>query len=123
MRSFLVAGAVLLLVPMLASAQAASTTGATPTPAPAPAAGKGDPRDADRDGRISWPEYMMSMNANFERMDANKSGTLEGGEMPGIPAGKMLARAEFDSKLRPAFDNLDKDKDGFLAAAELPQRK
>jgi len=120
---------------LTAGAAAAQTT--TPTPAPAPAQATPDTKtgitleqfearrekafmraDTDNDGKVSlaeWTAFQTERKAkgdpakSFARMDANKDGFVDKGEL--------------DVFLAKRFARLDKNSDGVLSADERPGHK
>lgn len=74
--------------------------------------------DADRDGRVSLPEYQAWMGYAFEAMDRDRDGVLTAGELPG-GRGAPLAREAHRARLAAAFARQDRDRDGFLNSGEL----
>lgn len=120
---------------LTASAAVAQTT--TPTPAPGPAQATPDTKtgitleqfearrekafmraDTDHDGKVSlaeWTAFQTGRKAkgdpakSFARMDANKDGFVDKGEL--------------DAFLAKRFAKLDKNSDGVLSADERPGHK
>ncbi|MBN8717078.1 MAG: calcium-dependent protein kinase 21 [Stenotrophomonas sp.] len=74
--------------------------------------------DADGDGRVSLPEYLAWMGYAFDRMDRNRDGVLQAGELPG-GKGQPLTRAAHRAQLAERFRRQDVDHDGYLDAHEL----
>ena len=74
--------------------------------------------DSDGDGRIALAEYQAWMGYAFERMDANRDGTLTPDELPG-GKGRAIGLAEHRESLAAMFRRQDADGDGFLSAKEL----
>lgn len=99
---------------------------------PAPARDDGPPRtpsvvssgdylarmDADRDGRVSLPEFQAWMGYAFERMDADRDGIVETHELPG-GRGAPVALEAHRRRLSEAFARQDRDGSGYLDAREL----
>ena len=109
-RAFAVAGhalaGMLALAPLAASAQVAST---------------GDylaRMDADRDGRVSLPEYQDWLSYAFDAMDRDHDGVLSPAEQPG-GRGTALTREQHRARLAAAFARQDANRDGVLDAREL----
>ncbi|WP_353204227.1 EF-hand domain-containing protein [Sphingomonas sp.] len=83
--------------------------------------------DTNGDGMISRAEATAQANARFDRMDANKDGTLTADERQG-PGGRMMARAgggdgamtraDFMARADRRFALIDTNKDGQLSADE-----
>jgi hypothetical protein len=84
--------------------------------------------DTNGDGMISKTEAAAQASARFDRMDANKDGTLTADELKG-PGGRMMARAvggdgamtraEFLAQADKRFARIDTNKDGQLSPDEL----
>lgn len=74
--------------------------------------------DADRDGRVSLPEYQAWMGYAFEAMDRDHDGVLSAAELPG-GKGAALSRAGHRARIAERFRRQDGDGDGFLSAREL----
>jgi len=100
---------------------------AAPTVAPAPEASLGAVdastdyvarMDADRDGRVSLPEYQDWLSYAFTRMDGNGDGTLSPDELPG-GRGKPVSLADHRQTVAERFARQDRNRDGFLDAQEL----
>ncbi len=82
--------------------------------------------DTNGDGMISKAEATAQANARFDRMDANKDGTLAADEVKG-PGSRMMARAggdgavtraEFLAQADKRFARIDTNKDGQLSTDE-----
>jgi Ca2+-binding EF-hand superfamily protein len=74
--------------------------------------------DADRDGRISLPEYQDWLSYAFDAMDVDHDGVLAPAEQPG-GRGKPIAREAHRARLAAAFARQDANRDGVLNATEL----
>ena len=74
--------------------------------------------DADRDGRVSLPEYQDWLSYAFDAMDRDRDGVLSPAEQPG-GKGAALTRIEHRARLAARFRRQDVDRDGFLDAKEL----
>ena len=74
--------------------------------------------DADRDGRISLPEYQDWLSYAFDAMDADHDGVLSPAEQPG-GRGKPLTREAHRARLADMFRRQDANRDGVLSATEL----
>ncbi len=73
--------------------------------------------DLDHDGRISRDEYVVWMMRNFDLLDANHDGVLDGDELP--PGARPVSRGERVKVLEARFARQDRNHDGFLDAHEL----
>ncbi len=73
--------------------------------------------DTDGDGRVSRAEYIAHMTRNFDRIDTDGNGVLEGDELP--PGAKPVTRADYEKSLAAVFARQDSNRDGFLDAREL----
>lgn len=73
--------------------------------------------DTDGDGRVSRAEYIAYMMRNFDRLDADGNGVLEGDEFP--PGARSVTRADYGQALSAAFTRQDTNHDGYLDAREL----
>lgn len=73
--------------------------------------------DSDHDGRVSRGEYIAYMGRNFDRIDTDGNGVLEGDELP--PGARPVTRASYDASLGDAFQRQDGNHDGYLDAREL----
>lgn len=73
--------------------------------------------DTDGDGRVSRAEYIAYMIRNFDRLDTDGNGVLEGDELP--PGARPVTRAEYGQSLSAAFARQDTNHDGYLDAREL----
>jgi len=89
-----------------------------------------DEMDLDKDGVISWQEFQSSMIKSgtiaevklrkvFEASDFNKNQVISFDELLLTVADHQLRRV--DERLYKMFLLLDKDKDGFLSAAEIKE--
>jgi hypothetical protein len=81
--------------------------------------------DADGDGKVSLREYQTWLSYAFDRMDANRDGTLSPEEQPG-GRGASLAREAHLARVAETFKRQDRNRDGTLDAKELaapPQGK
>lgn len=74
--------------------------------------------DADRDGRVSLPEFQDWMGYAFARMDRDGDGVLAPAELPG-GRGKPIALADHRAALAVTFARQDRNRDGWLDAREL----
>lgn len=74
--------------------------------------------DADRDGRVSLPEYQDWLSYAFDAMDRDRDGVLSAAEQPG-GKGATLTRIEHRARLAERFRKQDANRDGFLSAKEL----
>lgn len=74
--------------------------------------------DTDGNGCVSEAEYVAYMSRGFERMDANRDGVLEPGELPGR-RGKPVTLGAWQADLRRQFRRLDRRHSGCLDAREL----
>ncbi len=74
--------------------------------------------DADRDGRVSLPEYQDWLSYAFDAMDRNRDATLTPDELPG-GKGRAVGRVEYRNRLADTFRRQDADRDGYLSAREL----
>lgn len=119
----------LLCVFLLVATAPASAQWWTPAPArdAAPAAAPEAPArsgdylalmDADRDGRVSPPEYQDWLSYAFDRMDADRDGVLRAAEQPG-GRGEEVTRAVYRERLLQRFRRQDLDRNGWLDAREL----
>ena len=89
--------------------------------------------DADRDGRVSRNEYLAYGRRQFVVLDRDRDGRITRAEFEAAlagnaappPAERPPARSPGlrppvqDPQLRAAFDRIDRDRDGFITAAEL----
>ncbi|HEY2345476.1 MAG TPA: calcium-dependent protein kinase 21 [Xanthomonadaceae bacterium] len=73
--------------------------------------------DSDHDGRVSRDEYLAWMMRNFDSLDADGNGVLEGDELP--PGSKPITRDAYRTSLESAFARQDGNHDGWLDAREL----
>lgn len=81
--------------------------------------------DADDDGKVSLLEYQDWLSYAFDRMDANRDGTLSPGEQPG-GSGAALTRDAHRARVAETFKRQDRNRDGALDTKELaapPQGK
>jgi hypothetical protein len=74
--------------------------------------------DADRDGRVSLPEYQDWLSYAFDGMDRDRDGVLAAAELPG-GRGQPLTRIAHRERLALRFGRQDANRDGFLDAREL----
>jgi hypothetical protein len=74
--------------------------------------------DTDGDGRVSLPEYQAWMAYGFDAMDHDHDGVLAPAELPG-GRGAALTREAHRARLAATFARQDRNRDGFLDAAEL----
>jgi hypothetical protein len=74
--------------------------------------------DSDGDGRVSLSEYQFHMSFAFRQMDRNNDQILEPEEQL-VPNAKTMTRAELDLRLAAQFHRQDRNRDGYLNAAEL----
>ena len=74
--------------------------------------------DADRDGRVSLPEYQDWLSYAFDGMDRNRHGTLSPEEQPG-GRGTPITRTEHRDRPAERSKRQDANRDGFLNAKEL----
>jgi Ca2+-binding EF-hand superfamily protein len=101
--------------------------------------------DTDKNGKISRQEYMQFMQAEFNRLDADKSGELDPKELtksnlrPSGFAGEndvkrlllmmdtdkngKISQQEYMQFMQKEFDRLDKDKNGELDPKELTESR
>jgi Ca2+-binding EF-hand superfamily protein len=101
--------------------------------------------DTDKNGKISRQEYMKFMQAEFDRMDKDKSGELDAKELAqsklesnAIPGGDYvkqllllmdadksgkISRQEYMAFMQTEFNRLDEDKNGELDAKELTESR
>lgn len=106
----------------------APNTAVTPTHAPPPVKATGDyliRMDADDDGKVSLSEYQDWLSYAFDRMDANRDGTLAPEEQPG-GRGVALTRDAHRMRVAETFQRQDRNRDGVLDTRELaapPQSK
>lgn len=105
-RNFTLTPFLLLVLPMLASAQVQRTSDYL------------SKMDRDGDGRVSLAEYQDWMSYAFDAMDRNRDGVLATAEQPGA-RGKPLSRSEHRARLAERFRKQDLNHDGFLSAREL----
>ncbi|MDQ3288468.1 MAG: EF-hand domain-containing protein [Pseudomonadota bacterium] len=98
--------------------------------------------DANKDGAIDRTEAAAHprMSALFDRLDRNGDGRLDASEVPRAPArhdsrllgplmgairldrdadGRLSRSEAADSRMRDRFDELDRNRDGYLVASEL----
>lgn len=73
--------------------------------------------DSNGDGRVSRDEYIAYMGRNFDRIDSDGNGVLDGDELP--PGAKPVSRADYQASLASAFARQDANRDGYLDAREL----
>lgn len=97
-----------------------------PPPAPVKATGEYLTRmDANDDGNVSLLEYQDWLSYAFDRMDANRDGTLAPEEQPG-GTGATLTREAHRARVAETFKRQDRNRDGVLDTRELaapPQGK
>jgi len=74
--------------------------------------------DSDGDGRVSVGEYQFHMSFAFRQMDRNNDQVLEPEEQL-VPNAKPLTRVELDARMAAQFHRQDRNRDGYLNAAEL----
>jgi Ca2+-binding EF-hand superfamily protein len=101
--------------------------------------------DTDKNGKISRQEYLQFMQAEFSRLDVDKSGELDPKELtksnlrPSAFSGEddvkrlllmmdtdkngKISRTEYMQFVQAEFDRLDKDKNGELDPKELTESR
>jgi len=81
--------------------------------------------DANGDGRLQHSEAPERMQMMFERLDADKSGALEPGElseMDGRERGGRGGQGRDPAQMVEHLKGMDENKDGFVDKNEVPER-
>lgn len=94
--------------------------------------------DRDRDGSVTRAEFIAARARNFDTVDANRDGRLSLAEVAAVATGSLermavrlnfghfdrnrdgrLTRSELNAGPTPAFDRVDRDRDGVISPGEF----